>query len=101
MISDLQHQVLHLALRKRFVTTEEVLTELWGWPTGEQGYRKGRIGKSVYNAKHASLSRSLARLWANNLVNLWKPITGPGTGISLTLAGEVLIRAILEKEKDT
>jgi hypothetical protein len=97
IISDLQEQVLHLALREKFITTEEILTELWGWPTWEQGYRKATVGEGVYNAKHASLSRSLARLSANNLVKLWKSLTLPGTGITLTGDGEWLIRAILDE----
>ncbi len=94
IISDLQEQVLRLALREKFVTTEEILTELW--PTGEQKFRKATVGEGVYNARHASLSRSLARLSANNLVKLWKSITGSGTGVSLTGDGEWFIREILE-----
>jgi len=101
MISELQQQVLHLALREKFITSEEVLSELWGWPAGEPGYRKFTIGKDAYNGRHASLSRSLARLSANNLVKLWKSITGPGTGITLTSYGESLIRRILEEEENS
>jgi len=96
MISSLQENILCLALEKRFITCEEILTELWSW----KGQEQGTISKAQYASAHAALSRSLTRLWSKNLIIYWKTLTRYRTGISLTAAGEEMARTILaEAEK--
>lgn len=95
MISDRQRQILCLALKKRFITTGEILSDLWGWQSGAWGARKTCIGEREYARGHASLSRSITRLWASGNLIIWKNLTGAGTGITLTGAGAGLARTIL------
>jgi DNA-binding MarR family transcriptional regulator len=95
MISGLQENILCLALEKRFITCEEILTELWNW----KGQEQGAISKARYASAHAALSRSLTRLWAKGLIEYWKTLTRYRTGISLTAAGEEIAKAILEAEE--
>jgi hypothetical protein len=101
MLSDIQRQILCLAFQKRFITTGEILSALWGWQLGAWGSRKTCIGEREYARGHASLSRSITRLWAAGNVIIWKNLTGAGTGITLTDEGTALARAILtEAEND-
>jgi DNA-binding MarR family transcriptional regulator len=58
------------------------------------------VGVGEYNAGHASLSRSITRLWRRGLVVIWKNLTNSATGISLTEAGEALAQAISEEETE-
>ena len=95
MISNLQREILHLALEKRFVTCEEILLELWSW----KGQEQGTIGKAQYASAHASLSRCLTRLWLQDLIIFWKTLTRYRTGITLTDAGEVLARNIMTERE--
>jgi hypothetical protein len=95
MISDLQKEIFHLALEKRFITFEEILVELWGWESGAGWGRKKAIGERKYARGHASLSRSITRLWSKNLVIIWKTITNSRTAISLTPEGKTIALGIL------
>lgn len=101
MISGLQKEILCLALERKFITCDEILTELWGWQPGAWGSKRATVGEAAYKSGHSSLSRCLTRLWSKNLVRIWKSITGPGTGVSLTPEGQELIQAILGETEDT
>jgi hypothetical protein len=100
MLSDIQQQILCLALKKRFITTGEILSALWGWQLGAWGSRKTCIGEREYARGHASLSRSITSLWAAGNLIIWKNLTGAGTGITLTDEGKKLARTIMEKMED-
>jgi hypothetical protein len=82
-LSELQKAILTLCLRKRFLTSEEILRQVFS-------------GRS-YEAGHASLSRSLTRLWQKNLILYWKTLTHYRTGITLTAEGETLAQTIMEE----
>jgi hypothetical protein len=88
---------LHLAFKKNFVTCEDLLANLWGRKGQEPGTKESAIGKGQYASAHASLSRSLTRLWMKNLIIYWKTLTRYRTGITLTDAGEALARTIMEE----
>jgi hypothetical protein len=101
-LSDLQQNILGYCLEQKFVTSQELLSGLWGWPPQDQETQKANIDKAAYNAAHASLSRCLTRLYIKNLIRIWKSITGQGTGVSLTREGLMLIQTSLKKaEEDT
>jgi hypothetical protein len=95
MISDHQRQILCLASKKRFITYDEILSALWGWRLGAWGARKAGIGEREYATAHASLSRSISRLWQRGLVTIWKNLTNSATAISLTAPGTELAGIIL------
>jgi hypothetical protein len=99
-ISDLQRWILLLCLENGFVSTKEILSAWRDWEPAQWGTKKIAIGKSEYNAAHASLSRSLDRLWRRDLVIIWKSITNSATGISLTPQGQTLAQAISEEESE-
>jgi len=80
-LSDLQREILLLCLESRFLTCQDILRQVFG----------GR----EYNVAHASLSRTLTRLWGKNLITIWKTLSRYRTGVSLTDEGETLARAIL------
>jgi hypothetical protein len=86
--SSLQKQILRLVLKEKFVTSGEILSELWGWKGKE-------IGKAQYASGHSSLSRTLTKLWTKNLIRYWKGLTGFKTGITLTPEGKTIAQAIL------
>jgi Mn-dependent DtxR family transcriptional regulator len=52
-----------------------------------------------YETAHASLSRSLTRLWVRGLIEYWKTLTFYKTGITLTDAGEALARTIMAERE--
>ncbi len=93
-LSSLQREILCLASEKRFVTYKEMIEEFWGLQD-----RDGRSKERTYDAAHASLSRSVSRLWARNLVDVWKGVTGWGTGVTLTGDGEEFVLAISAEEE--
>jgi hypothetical protein len=80
-LSDLQREILLLCLESRFLTSQEILRQIFG---GRQ-----------YETAHASLSRCLTRLWLRGLIEYWKNLTHYRTAITLTLEGERLAQAIL------
>ena len=95
MLSDLQREILLLTLDKGFCSVEDVLRLVWGWQRQAWGSRKAAIGESEYRKIHSTLSRCITRLWRRRLVKVWKCITEPGTGISLTPAGKTLAFTIM------
>jgi hypothetical protein len=99
-LSILQQNILALCFEQKFMSCKELLSELWGLPLQEQGTQKATIDRGIYASAHASLSRSLTRLWSKNLIVYWKTINPSKTGITLTPEGQTLIRAILEEPED-
>jgi len=97
-ISDLQKGILLGCLEKGFLSTQDILCWWWGWEPAEWGAKKA--GSHQYNAAHASLSRSLDRLWRRGLVTIWKSITGSATAVTLTPHGQELAEAISEEETE-
>jgi len=95
MLSDFQRQILCLALERRFITCDEILTEMWGFQCNEWGSRKASVGNAQYASAHASLSRSLTRLWRRRLIEYWKTLNRQKTGITLTAEGERLACIIM------
>ena len=83
-ISDLQEKILLLCLEKGFLTCQDILHQVFG----------GR----EYDVAHASLSRSLTRLWGKNLITIWKTLSRYRTGVSLTNEGKALALTILAEE---
>jgi hypothetical protein len=80
-LSDIQREILLLCLERRFLTCQDILRLVFD----------GR----EYNVAHASLSRTLTRLWARGLIQYWKTLSHYSTAITLTLEGEMLAKAIL------
>jgi hypothetical protein len=92
-LSENQKAILRLTFEKRFLTSQEILAELWGWKNKEQRTPK-------YASGHSSLSRCLTRLWRRGLIEYWKTLTGQRTGITLTNKGKMLaVRTITEEQK--
>jgi hypothetical protein len=98
-LSRLQKRILSFVLREKFATSEEILINLWGWPARELGHKKPIIDKARYAAAHATLSRSLTRLWARGLIEYWRTLTHYRTAVSLTTAGKELAQVILSEDK--
>jgi len=80
-LSDIQREILLLCLESRFLTSQEILRQIFG---GRQ-----------YETAHASLSRCLTRLWLRGLIEYWKNLTRYRTAITLTDEGAALARIIL------
>ncbi len=93
-ISSLQKMILYLALKRGgFVSSREILSSVWGI-----GLTPEEPG---YESAHASLSRSLTRLFARGLVDIFKKIPGAATGtcatvVGLTPEGETLASCLME-----
>ena len=100
-ISDLQRDILLLLIKNKFLSFQELLCLVRRWEIAEWGSKKAAIGESQYNAAYASISRTLDRLWRRGLVTIWKSITGPGTGVSLTTQGQALASSISSESKET
>ncbi len=98
-LSEQQRQILGLALREKFITCQELLLALWDWPPQEQETENPTIDKAQYGAAHASLSRSLTRLWSRGLVEYWRTLTHSRTAITLTTEGKALARAIFPEDE--
>ena len=94
-ISALQRVILAHLIENNFLTFQDLLCLVWGWEPADWGSKKATIGEGQYNAAYASMSRTLDRLWRRGLVTIWKSITCPGTGVSLTAQGQALTRSIL------
>jgi hypothetical protein len=98
-ISNLQKVILRLALRQGgFVSSRAIISSVWGI-----GLRPEEAG---YDAAHASLSRSLSRLFTRCLIDIFKKIPGAATGtcstvVGLTPAGEELARYLMEEEESS
>jgi len=98
-LSLLQRRILCLALREKFVTCEEILTELWGWQPQKQESKEAAIDMAKYAAAHATLSRSLTRLWERGLITYWRTLTHYRTGLTLTDEGREAAKALLAEEQ--
>ncbi len=85
-LSDLQKTILLLCLENRFLTCQDILHQVFG----------GR----EYDVAHASLSRTLTRLWGKNLITIWKTLNRYRTGVSLTDEGTALAQAIFAEGED-
>ena len=99
-ISDLQRCILVLCKENKFLSTQEILSAWRDWEPAQWGSKKSVVGESEYNAAHASLSRTISRLWQRGLVMIWKNLTCSATGITLTQEGKVIAQAISEEEAD-
>ena len=99
-LSHLQKGILLLCLENGFLSTEEILSAWLHWKPAKWGSKMVTVGKSEYNAGHASLSRTISRLWHRGLVVIWKNLTNSATGITLTDAGKALAQAISEEETE-
>ncbi len=97
-ISDLQRWILLLCLEGGFLSTQEILSAWRDWEPVEWGSKMAAVGESEYNAAHASLSRTISRLWQRGLVMIWKNLTNSATGITLTDAGKTMAQAISDDE---
>lgn len=97
--SHLQRQILRLALKEKFVTCEEILTELWGWQSQKQGSKEAAIDKAKYASAHATLSRSLTRLWGRGLITYWRTLSQYRTAITLTPTGKALAQVLLIEDQ--
>jgi len=80
-ISDIQKKILVLCLKQGFLTCQDIIRQVFG----------GR----KYNVAHASMSRSLTRLWGRGLVQYWRTLNLYYTAITLTPEGKTLAQAIL------
>jgi len=93
-LSDLQRQILCLALEEKFVTCQDLLS-LWGVQPGAVP------DKGKYAAAHSALSRALTRLWWRGLIEYWQhKLTHYRTGVRLTTEGKVLAEAILAEDQE-
>jgi hypothetical protein len=96
-ISNLQKVILRLALKRGgFVSSRAILSSVWGI-----GLTPEEPG---YESAHASLSRSLTRLFARCLIDVFKKVPGAATGtcatvVGLTPEGEELARHLVEEEE--
>jgi hypothetical protein len=91
---------LLLCLENGFLSTQEILSAWLSWKQAKWGSKVATVGKSEYNAAHASLSRTIGRLWRRGLVVIWKNLTNSATGITLTDAGKALAQDISEEESE-
>jgi DNA-binding MarR family transcriptional regulator len=80
-LSDVQIKILLLCLESRFLTCQDILHQVF-------------VGRE-YNVAHASLSRSLTRLWGRGLIQYWTTLTHYSRGITLTAAGKALALTIM------
>ncbi len=96
----LQRQILCLILREKFITCQEILTELWGLQPRKRGSQNPAIDKAKYASAHATLSRSLTRLWSRGLLEYWRTLSLYRTAVTLTHEGEVLAQAISTEEAE-
>ncbi len=99
-LSRLQREILCLALKEKFVTCEEILIKLLGWQLQKRGAKETAIDKAKYASDHATLSRSLTRLWSRGLVEYWRTLSHYRTGVTLTDEGKMLAQAISEEEAE-
>jgi hypothetical protein len=94
-LSIIQKRILLACLRKRFVLYQELLT-IWGVQPGAV------VDKGKYNSAHASLSRSLTRLFFRNLIQYWQDkLNRSHTAISLTSAGKSMAESITLEENES
>jgi hypothetical protein len=94
-LSHLQKTILlFISDQGGFASSREILSRVWG-----PSLRPEETG---YASAHASLSRSLSRLWQRGLIDIFKKLSGSGTStsatiIGLTPTGKEMARFIVEK----
>ncbi len=93
----MQQDILCLTLEggKGFLSSQEILRRFWGWQPQEWGSKRAAVGEAKYRSAHASLSRTLTRLWQKGLITIWKTLTKSATGITLTDAGAEVAHEIM------
>jgi hypothetical protein len=95
-LSTLQKTILLFTLAGGgFASSQAIIRHVWGPSLTPD--------EPEYDSAHASLSRSLSRLWSRCLVDIYKKIHGAATGtcstvIGLTPAGKELARYLVEEE---
>jgi hypothetical protein len=96
-ISDLQKTILLFVMAQGgFASSKAIVGRVWGPSLTPEEAR--------YDSAHASLSRSLSRLFARCLIDIFKKIPGAATGtcatvVGLTPEGEELARCLVEEEE--
>jgi hypothetical protein len=94
-LSLIQKRILTLVLQEKFVLCQDLLS-LWGLPPGAV------VDNGKYNSAHASLSRSLTRLFLRNLIQYWQDkLNRSHTAISLTSAGKSMAESITLEENES
>lgn len=92
-LSTIQKRILCFVRREKFVTCQELLT-MWGVQPGAV------VDKGRYAAAHASLSRSLTRLFLRNLIEYWQDkFTHSRTAITLTDEGKSAAKSFLSESE--
>lgn len=99
-ISSLQKWLLLFCMEEGFLSTQEILSAWRDWGPAQWGSKMAAVGKSEYNLGHASLSRTISRLWQRGLVVIWKNLTNSATGVTLTDAGKALAQALSDEETE-
>ena len=85
-LSDIQKTILILCLEKGFLTCQTILREAF-------------VGRN-YNVAHATLSRTLTRLWGRGLIQYWKTLSHYCTAITLTPEGKAVARTIMAETEN-
>lgn len=96
-LSYLQRQILCLAFARGFVTSSEMIEEFWGLQ-----YHKQVSKETAYASAHASLSRTLSRLYWRGLIEYWEDkLSHYKTAITLTEVGKSMAETIILDEKES
>jgi hypothetical protein len=91
-LSTIQKRILSFVWREKFVTCQELLT-LWGVQPGAV------VDKAKYDSAHASLSRSLTRLFLRNLIEYWQDkLSHYRTAITLTEECKSMAKSFIIEE---
>jgi DNA-binding MarR family transcriptional regulator len=94
-LSLIQKRILTIVLQEKFVLCKDLLS-LWGVQPGAV------VDKGKYDSAHASLSRSLTRLFFRNLIEYWQDkLNRSHTAISLTSAGKSMAESITLEENES
>jgi hypothetical protein len=90
-----QKRILTLVLQEKFVLCKDLLI-LWGVQPGAV------VDRNKYDSAHASLSRTLTRLFMRNLIEYWQDkLNRCRTAITLTSAGKSMAESIIFKESES
>ena len=94
-LSLVQKRILTLVLQEKFVLCQDLLS-LWGVHPGAV------VDRNKYGSAHASLSRSLTRLFLRNLIEYWQDkLNRCRTAISLTSTGKSMAESIILEERES
>ena len=95
-LSHLQRQILCLAFERGFVTSSEMIEKFWGLQ-----YHKQVSKEAAYASAHATLSRSLTRLFLRNLIEFWQDkLSRYRTAITLTDEGKSMANSFIIEERE-